>query len=268
MKTILYYFTGTGNSLAAAEGLCRGLGDCHPVSIASVREPLATIRPEADRVGIITPVYFFGLPSLVAVFAGRLDLSRAGYVFAVATMGGSGGSAALRQLDGILRRAGGRGGKGLDAGFTVKMPGNYLPMYGPPAGRKQEEILREADRRIGEITDLVNRDHRARLAWSPLATLVHGVMYPRFIRGVHEADRKFTVDDRCTSCGICAEVCPAGNILIEGGRPSWQHRCEQCMACIHLCPATAIQAGPKTADRGRYRNPAVKLEALRGQRRG
>jgi ferredoxin len=265
-KTLLYYFTGTGNSLSVAEGVCRRLGDCSLVSLASLREPSGTITPEADRVGIITPVYFFGLPSLVAVFAGRLDLSRAQYVFAVATMGGSGGSAALRQLDAILRR--GQGERGLDAGFTVRMPGNYILMYGPPQGKKQEQILREADRRTGEIADLVNRGHRARLTWSPLASLVHAAMYPRFAAGVHDADRKFTVDDRCTSCGICAGVCPAGNILLDAGRPAWQHRCEQCMACIHLCPTGAIQAGPKTAGRARYHHPGVALDALRGQRPG
>jgi ferredoxin len=266
MKTILSYFTGTGNSLSVAGVLCRELGDCELISIASVRDPAVTISPDADRVGIVTPVYFFGLPSLVAVFAGRLDLSRARYVFAVATMGGSGGSAALRQLDGILRR--GPGGKGLDAGFTVRMPGNYILMYEPPQGTKQEEILRDADRRVAEIAGLVNRGHRARLAWSPLASLVHSVMYPRFIAGVHDADRKFTVDDRCTSCGICAAVCPAGNIELGDGRPAWIHRCEQCMACIHLCPTGAIQAGPKTGTRARYRNPTVQVEALRRQRQG
>jgi ferredoxin len=183
-------------------------------------------------------------------------------------MGGAGGSASLRQLDAILRRAGGRGGRGLDAGFTVRMPGNYLLGYAPPEGKKQEQMLREAGRQAGEIADLVNRDHRARLAWSPFASLVHAVMYPRFIAGVHDADTKFTVDDRCTSCGICAEVCPAGNILIEAGHPVWQHRCEQCLACIHLCPSLAIQAGPKTEGRARYRNPAVQLEALMGRRPG
>ena len=266
MKTVLYYFTGTGNSLSVAEGLCRRLGDCELVPLASVREAPGIIVPGADRVGIVTPVYFLGLPSLVAVFAGRLDLSRARYVFAMVTMGGSGGSAALRQLDGILRR--GPGGRGLDAGFTVKMPGNYILMYEPPPGKRQEEILRDAERRVEEIADLVNRGHRGRLAWSPIASLVHRVMYPRFIAGVHDADRRFTADDRCSSCGVCAEVCPVGNIRLEGGRPSWQHRCEQCMACIHLCPTGAIQAGPKTEKRGRYHHPAVEIEALRGQRPG
>ena len=266
MKTVLYYFTGTGNSLSVAGDLCRGLGDCEQVSIAGAGEAPGRISPEAERIGIVTPVYFFGLPSLVAVFAGRLDLARARYVFAVATMGGSGGSAALRQLDGILRR--GNAGRGLDAGFTVRMPGNYILMYGPPEGTKQEEILRAAGRRVEEIADLVNRGHRSGLSWSPLASLVHRVMYPRFIAGVHEADRKFTVDDRCTSCGLCAEVCPAGNLELEAGRPVWLHRCEQCMACIQLCPAGAIQAGPKTGGRARYRHPAVPVEALKEKRRG
>jgi hypothetical protein len=36
MKTIIYYFTGTGNSLAAAKGICTHLGDCELVSIASL----------------------------------------------------------------------------------------------------------------------------------------------------------------------------------------------------------------------------------------
>ena len=266
MKTVLYYFTGTGNSLAVARGLCQHLGDCELVSIADERGNPGKIEPEAERVGIVTPLYFFGLPSLVAVFAGRLDITRARYVFAIVTMGGSGGSAALRQLDGIFRR--GNAGRGLDAGFTVAMPGNYLLMYEPPDPGKQKAILRKADRRVQEIAGLVNRGHHARLSWSPLASLVHHVMYPRFIAGVHEADRRFTVDDRCTSCGVCAEVCPAGNIRLTAGRPEWLHQCEQCMACIQLCPAGAIQAGSQTEGRSRYLNPSVSVGDLRGTRTG
>ena len=261
MKTILYYFTGTGNSLAVAEGLARRLGDCEVITVASLAGIPAPITPHADRVGIITPVYFFGLPSLVAVISGRLDLSHAKYVFAVATMGGSGGSAALRQLDGILRR--GPGGRGLDAGFTLKMPGNYVLMYEPPAGKKQEKILRESERRMDDIADAVNRGRTVRLPWSFFAFLVHGLMYPRFIAGVADADRKFTVDDRCTSCGICEEVCPVENIRLDAGRPVWLHHCEQCMGCIHHCPTGAIQAGPETENRARYRHPSVKIEALK-----
>lgn len=264
MKTLLYYFTGTGNSLAIARGLCSRLGDCELVPIASAIRTPGTLAPEADRVGIVSPLYFFGLPSLVADFSRRLDLSRTGYVFSVITMGGSGGSAALRQLDGILKDGPGR--RGLDAGFSVKMPGNYIIMYEAMGKRTIEKTLREADRRVGEIADQVNRGVAEKPSWSPLAALVHRLMYPKFIAGVHEADRKFIVDDQCTSCRTCAEVCPVGNIRMENDRPAWLHNCEQCMACIQLCPANAIQAGPKTEGRERYRHPGIEVRMLKEQR--
>ena len=144
MKTILYYFTGTGNSLAAARGLCARLGDCTLVPVASLAVTDKEIVPDADRVGIVCPVYFLGIPALVARFAGRLDLSRAGYTFAVLTMGGSGSSSALRQLDAILRT---RSARGLDAGFAVRMPGNYVLMYAPPAFEKREINVFAGDQR-------------------------------------------------------------------------------------------------------------------------
>ena len=131
MKTIIYYFTGTGNSLAVAKKICGSLGDCELVPVVSMAGTQGEVIPPADRVGIVCPVYFLGLPTIVARFAEKLDLSRSGYTFAVVTLGGSGGASALRQLDGILKE---RSGRGLDVGFMVQMPGNYILMYSSPAG--------------------------------------------------------------------------------------------------------------------------------------
>jgi MinD superfamily P-loop ATPase len=97
----------------------------------------------------------------------------------------------------------------------------------------------------------------------PFAQLFHALMYPRFARTFHDTDRKFSVTDACTSCGTCVEVCPAGNIDLVDDRPVWKHRCELCCACIHLCPAKAIEAGPATAQREHYRNPAVSVADLK-----
>ncbi len=90
MKTIIYYFTGTGNSLSAAKKISAVLGNCELIPIAPFQEKQGDIIPTADRVGIINPVYFAGLPLMVAEFAGRLDLSRATYVFSVVTYGDPG----------------------------------------------------------------------------------------------------------------------------------------------------------------------------------
>src|SRR5512145_2970545 len=137
MKTIIYYFTGTGNSLAAAKKIAAGLGDCDLVPIASLQNTAGEITPAADRVGIICPVYDAGIPLIVAEFAGRLNLSRSGYTFAVVTLGRIGISA-LHQLDGILAK---NRGQHLDAAFAVPMPGNFPPVGKIASREKQDRIL-------------------------------------------------------------------------------------------------------------------------------
>ncbi|MEN6516852.1 MAG: EFR1 family ferrodoxin [Methanospirillum sp.] len=260
METTIYYFTGTGNSLAVARDLCERLGDCRAVPIASLREEPGPVRTAADRVGIVYPVYFSGVPSIVAEIAARLDLGGVQYVFAVCTMGSSGAAPSLRQLDRVLRT--GPGGRGLDAGFAVRMPGNYILLYDLLGDVALERTLADAGRRVEAIAEAVGRGEQTMPRFSPAGAVIHRVFYPRFLAGVHGADAKFTVDDRCTACGTCAAVCPVGNVRLEAGRPAWLHRCEQCMACVQHCPVQAIQAGPKTASRRRYRHPGITVEAL------
>jgi ferredoxin len=259
MKTIIYYFTGTGNSLAAAKKIAAVVGDCELVPVAALKEGRDPIIPQADRVGIICPVYFAGLPVMVAECAARLDLTRSQYTFAVVTFGGSGASSALIQLEKILRQ---RGSTGLDAGFMVKMPGNYILMYGSPVGEKREKLLAIADEQIADIAGSISRREKRKIPTSLLANLMHSLAYPRFASKVHTDDRKFSVNAKCTSCGTCAAVCPADNIGLVEGKPVWKHHCELCCGCIHLCPVGAIQAGTRTGQRPRYRNPSVCVSEL------
>ncbi len=263
MKTVIYYFTGTGNSLAAAKKIAAALGDCEVVGIASFANTRGAIASGTDRIGIVCPVYFAGLPAMAASFAERLDLTAANYVFSVVTHGGDGGAAALRQLDGILKE---KAGRGLDAGFAVHMPGNYILMYDSPAGEKRDRLLAAADAGLERIAGQIRQEERPNLPNSPVARIVKALTYPWFRSHVHGNDRKFTVSEACTSCGTCASICPAGNIEMVDGRPVWNHRCELCCGCIHLCPAEAIQAGSRTEKRQRYRHPDLEIEDMENQR--
>lgn len=260
MKTTIYYFTGTGNSLAAAKKIAAATGDCELVPIASLANTSGDIIPQAERVGIVCPDYFSGVPLMVASFTGRLDPAAVKYLFAVVTNGGGGESAALRQLDGILRK---RQGRGLDAGFGVVMPGNYIMMYESPSGKKQEEILAKADEAIAGITGLVQQCEKRDLPSSLIPRILFTLAYPWFRSHAHTDDKKFSVTDTCTSCGTCVAICPAKNIELVGGKPVWKHHCELCCGCIHLCPVQAIQAGAGTENRVRYRNPSVTVAELK-----
>jgi len=263
MKSIIYYFTGTGNSLAVARQIAAILGDCGLVPIASLKDIPKDIVPQAERIGIICPVYFAGLPAAVASFAGRLDTSHVSQVFSVVTFGGAGESSTLEQLDRILK---GRSGRGLDCGFAVKMPGNYILMYDSLSEEKRDTILTAADDTIARIGQEILLGTKRDLPHSLVQNLIHSLMYSRFISGVHEKDRKFSVSDTCTACGTCVEICPAHNIELVAGKPVWKHHCELCCGCIHLCPVQAIQAGHSTQKRQRYRNPSVSVTDLKGNR--
>ena len=66
MKTILYYFSGTGNTLMLARLLAEELGDTEIINIVSCSD--SAPGPEADAIGILFPVYACGLPKMVCDF--------------------------------------------------------------------------------------------------------------------------------------------------------------------------------------------------------
>jgi uncharacterized Fe-S center protein len=46
----------------------------------------------------------------------------------------------------------------------------------------------------------------------------------------------------CDGCGHCAEICPAGAVVLEGDVPVFDERkCEGCAECIASCPNGALQ---------------------------
>ena len=261
MKTVIYYFTGTGNSLAAARTIAPVLGNCELVPIASLRNTSGDIIPAADRVGIVAPVYDLGLPAIVAEFAGRLDITKAGYTFAVLTMGGTGASA-LHQMNEIVKK---KNGRPLDAAWVVRMVGNFIPLHSPPGDSKVEKVLAGADAQLRDIAHRIDTGIAVRPGFSPLSSFLKCLVYHGFIRTIHDADKQFIADENCTHCATCSQVCPVGNIVMADDKPSWQHHCELCMACLNLCPAKAIQWGPKTKGRGRYRHPDLKIADMKTQ---
>jgi ferredoxin len=255
MDTTIFWFSGTGNSLSVARQLAAELGGAQLVPMAGFD---GVSGQASDRVGLVFPVYAFGMPRIVHEFARCVPIKEKGYNFAVATMGGIPGGP-HRQLGCILQ---GRGSD-LAAGWSVAMPGNYTPLYGAPSDLKQRRMLAKAGEKVASIAEAVRMGTRGHfedsfgpIAWIGAALNGHAVV--EFAK----AGSRFHVDPACTRCGTCAKVCPVENIEMKDGMPSWRNRCEQCMACLQWCPVDAIQFGHRTKGRRRYRHPDFKASDL------
>jgi ferredoxin len=256
MKTDLFYYTGSGNSLWAARILAEKLGDVGMVPISRID---GKPRDEgAEAVGIIFPVHIWGLPRRVISFVDALanDLSR--YYFAVAVNAGQ-VAATLLQLKKLMQSR----GLPLSAGFGIEMPSNYIPWGGPGPEEKRRRRIDAAREKLGVIAAAVAARKRAPVERGPLwqnilFTGLNRLAFPH----VPGMDKSFWVDEKCNACGVCKTICPCGNIDIEADGPVWRHRCEQCFACLQWCPQEAIQHGKKTPGYERYHHPEVTLQDI------
>ena len=233
MATI-YCFSATGNSLHTARTIAKELDGTVK---AITREPAET---DDDLIGIVFPAFYWGAPRIVMEFAQQLKVTNpAAYVFSIVVSGGGapGAANALRMK--------------IDYTAELKSVNNYLPSY---EVNNDAETHAKAQAQLEQIISDIKARKVQRGWYSPVNRVIRRMMPGS------GCDRKFKVAG-CTACGICAKVCPVGNITSTVGGPAFAHSCEHCLACMHACPAAAIDYG-KSAGRERYVHPEVKLAGL------
>ena len=161
MKTTIFYFTGTGNSLWVARILAKELGDCELASIADWNQGKKAI--EAEVIGLVFPVHIWGLPAPVIQFVQELKISQPAYIFAIAVDGGQVANT-LVQLKKILKRD----GLNLSSGFEIIMPSNYIPWGGPGTKEEQKRRFESAKGKISGIVAGIKGKERKPVEKGPL----------------------------------------------------------------------------------------------------
>jgi ferredoxin/flavodoxin len=289
VKSEIYYFSGTGNSLSVA----RGLADKVEANLIPIPTTLnkEIIHPQTETIGIVFPVYHGGIPLIVTRFVKKLASLEGKYIFGVCTYGDSPGLA-MEYLSDLVRKRGGQ----LAGGFAVHMPYNYItPTFNLKDflgsftlreinPEKQQILFADARKKINSISSFVNNsqigmlerdavfisrltdavhlhDSLGKSIWLRIAGVTEQTGVP-FRESILWMDHAFHTDANCKGCGNCAKVCPVGNIDLVDKKPVWHQHCEQCFACLQWCPQEAVQFGKNTSGRKRYRNPDVKLEDM------
>ncbi|HMK54166.1 MAG TPA: EFR1 family ferrodoxin [Methanobacteriaceae archaeon] len=280
-KVEIYYFSGTGNSLVVARDIAEKMkGKLISIQSMMNKEKITT---DADIIGIIFPVYYLGtvnVPLIVQRFVKKLDDISTKYVFAVCTYGGGSGST-LTILDEMIQASGGH----LSAGFGVQMPQNA---FKKPFENKAKLYNNWKEKKLDFIYEKIKAREEGRFdddgLFNGLAvTIIEkitklDILKSFFINPMKSTakvskdsnltmseiipvmDRSYYIDENCTGCSTCSNVCQVYNIKMIDGKPEWQHHCENCLACIKWCPQKAIH-GYGELPLG-YHHPDVKISDM------
>lgn len=254
MKNIIFYFSGTGNSLQVAKDIAEKIGECDVLNLAKYD---TNEKINAERVGIVFPVYFWGVPNIIKVLLKKIELQNNPYIFAVATCGGTVG-ASLIQINDLLRLK----NQKLHAGFAITMPENYIVYYNASSKKKQQELFDKEKIKVEVISKVVISKKEQSLEKSKyLIDMLFGkILNKSVVNNFATKDTGFKLNDKCIGCGKCEKVCSVSNIIMADGKPTWNHHCEFCLGCLQSCPAEAINYADKTQKKIRYINPNVSLQ--------
>ena len=279
MKSIIYYFSGTGNSLHVARELQKRIPGSDVLPILDGLDNVE-IKADAETVGFVFPVYFLTIPFPYKIFLNKLDLSTVQYIFAVGTRGGT-KSEAFSDIDEILMKK----GKKLNATLNINMVFNN--MLGKDIHVPFDDELKTLEADIQEKLDtfgkiivsekdyiIGDKDITYRL---PLWKTILFIPFRKFlIKKLFVMYQKmfFYYTTNCTGCGICEKVCLSEKIKMADCHPVWREEivCYSCFACLNFCPQHSIQIRSGlvyksyTNVNGRYHYPQITVNDIAGQK--
>jgi Pyruvate/2-oxoacid:ferredoxin oxidoreductase delta subunit/flavodoxin len=274
-KNILFYFSGTGNSLSVAKSIGEELGDFVLVPILS-ENALDAIVPSSEKIGLIFPIHMNSLPHVVEEFIKLIKLPPSVYFFVVVTHGGVPGMTRL-YINRFFKTCGLR----LDGYYEVKMINNTPKGVAPKMLMNlnwettitpeiiDQALAKSALETKKAVQDIKNKK-KTTLQSLPtgLGRLAYWMM--SFVWWLSKKSKPslhfFLDEDFCTGCQICANVCTSQRIKMNGNKPEWSgDHCNFCYACFNYCPSQAIGVEHYLKMLGRYHHPAISANEIANQ---
>lgn len=259
MKKVIYYFSGTGNSMRAASRIAAALTDTEIISMRC--DPAEVPAAECDVIGFVFPTYHWTMPEAAIRFVKELQINPGAYIFAISTPGFIVGHS-FEVLSGILKEK----GASISYGKTLYSVANLVVVYPPMPFPKLR--VPKAEKKLTLICKEIAKRKSCKY---PKAFIFTRMLYPRVMTKyrsiLHEADKGFIISNQCVSCGTCMKVCPCKNIIIENGRPVFRHQCNFCMACVAYCPKGAFDYAIPYEMKAKYDYAMFKLMKLPSKRK-
>lgn len=247
---MLFYFTGTGNSLYIAKQI-----EENPISIPRAIHG-ESLEFTADSIGVVAPVYGHEVPSMVKEFL-RKGKFHTDYFYMILTYGNRHGGAAELAKN-LCDEC------GIAANYiqVVLMVDNWLPGFDMDEQKKLDKKVEEQMKPI--LEDLRNRKNGIAEV-TEIDRAAHKEFVNRMSQMPSDAwQHLLRVTEDCVGCGICEQVCPSGSIrVMDDVAVHTPGNCQTCLACVHACPQKAIGLNvPEKNPQARYRNEHISLKEI------
>ncbi|MDC7236930.1 MAG: EFR1 family ferrodoxin [Sphaerochaetaceae bacterium] len=254
---MVFYFSACGNSKYVAAQIAKETDDeIFSIDNCLKENNLIFDLNKVQRVGIISPVYFLGIPNIVSDFLDKVDFLNysTSYFYTVITFGTTTGAAASFVEKALKKKS-----INLNASFSVRYPDTFTPIFNITNDKANLKKINKAENTIPKIINSIIKKTSKNFIKNKLPYILVANYHHSSYKKKNDT-KTFTVEDSCISCGLCENKCPVDAIELKDGKPVWiKKSCVICLGCLHRCPVSAIQFGPKTKEHGRYINPNIKI---------
>ncbi|MEG6551589.1 EFR1 family ferrodoxin [Desulfocurvibacter africanus] len=235
----LVYFSPTGTTKAIARSIAQGI---NPSSLESIditspearKQPLLT--SENELLVVAVPVYMGRVPALLTEWLNALQAHDTPTV-CVVVYGNRAYEDALLELKNILTKCG-----CIPIACAAYIGEHSFSSSERPVaqGRPDKNDLSHA----GAFGQMIRKKLQSIASISEVPDVHVPGVYP-----YTRSSKLWTVDfiavnDQCSDCGLCAEVCPTGAVDSQNSSLINQEICITCCACIKNCPQNARSMKP------------------------
>lgn len=201
---MIFYFTGTGNSLYVAKKIQEVDGGKLIDMGEALHENNFNYNIEkGEKVGIIFPNYFWGLPTIVVDFVKKLKIetNENPFIYTIITCGSF-----ARNADKDLAKLLESKNLELISSYSVKMPTNYIMMHNTPNKEDTCTSLELAEDKIEKLIENVKNNKKGYFAKRGPFTMFSFFVYDIYY-GIYRKTKKFYVTEKCRNCGQCERIC-------------------------------------------------------------